>query len=64
MAPNGFMVKGDITYGIRAKLQSSDLMDSSTCRYVVKYVFLIKRCCNACLKEILLNSLHRFLRTL
>ena len=30
--------KMDITYGIRAKLKHSDLMDSSTCRYVVNYV--------------------------
>ena len=28
----------DITYGIRAKLKRSDLMDSSTYTYVVNYV--------------------------
>ena len=28
----------DITSGIRAKLKRSDLMDSSTCRYVMNYV--------------------------
>ena len=27
-----------VTYGIREKLKRSDLMDSSTCRYVVNYV--------------------------
>jgi len=27
-----------VTYGIRAKLKCLDLMDSSTCRYVVNYV--------------------------
>ena len=30
--------KRDITYGIKAKLKCSDLMDSLTCRYDVNYV--------------------------
>ena len=54
-------LRGPLHVVSERKLQRLDLMDSSTCRYVVNYVFWLRDIVMHAIKEMLLNSLHRFL---